>query len=104
MPRNIGRPAGPGSQHGRRHRGGRSKPELNGQPQTFLDCAAHQAVLVKRVPSMLNCAQRLRELGIFEGAHVTVIRCSDPVLLLVKESRIAIDRRTAAHIEVEHDA
>ena len=103
MPRESGCPAEPGLQQLQQQGGGNSKPVLNGKPHSFLDCCADQAVLIKRVPSELSCAQRLRELGIIEGAQVTVIRCADPVLLLVKDSRIAIDRQTAALIEVEHE-
>ncbi len=64
------------------------------------DCAAGALVRIERMPSELDCAQRLRELGIVEGADVLVLRRSDPLLVLAKESRIAIDLSTAGQIEV----
>jgi Fe2+ transport system protein FeoA len=66
----------------------------------LLACSAGALVQIERLPTELGCAQRLRELGIVEGAEVLLLRRSDPLLLLAKESRIAIDLVTASQIEV----
>jgi Fe2+ transport system protein FeoA len=70
------------------------------QAVSLLDCAAGATVWVDRIPAELACAQRLRELGIVEGAELMILRHSDPLLVLAKESRIAIDLITARAIEV----
>lgn len=49
----------------------------------------------------LRCAQRLRELGLTEGKMVVVLRDSDPVLVALGDSRIAIERSVGHSIEVE---
>jgi Fe2+ transport system protein FeoA len=49
----------------------------------------------------LRCAQRLRELGLTEGKVVVVLRDTDPVLVALGDSRIAIERRVGDSIEVE---
>lgn len=49
----------------------------------------------------LRCAQRLRELGFTEGKVVVVLRDTDPVLVALGDSRIAIERRVGDDIEVE---
>ena len=67
---------------------------------SLLGCAAGALVRIERIPSELACAQRLRELGIVEGAEILVLRRSDPRLVLAKESRIAVDLATARVIEV----
>lgn len=56
---------------------------------------------IKRIPTGLSCAQRLRELGLVEGAEVLLLRRSDPVLLALLDSRIAIERSVADALEVE---
>jgi Fe2+ transport system protein FeoA len=61
-------------------------------------------VVVKRIPPELECGPRLRELGILEGASLTLLRRSNPVLVLVKDSRIALDPATACAIEVALEA
>jgi Fe2+ transport system protein FeoA len=48
----------------------------------------------------LRCAQRLRELGLTEGKIVVVLRDTDPVLLALDDSRIALERTVGDHIEV----
>lgn len=58
-------------------------------------------VRIKRIPPGLSCAQRLRELGLVEGAEVLLLRRSDPVLLALLDSRIAIERSVADALEVE---
>ena len=57
-------------------------------------------VAILRIADELRSAPRLRELGLLEGARVVVLRASDPLLLLVQDGRIAVDRQTAAGIEV----
>jgi Fe2+ transport system protein FeoA len=69
-------------------------------PVSLLACEAGAQLRIERIPSALECAQRLRELGIVEGAEIMVLRRSDPLLVLAKESRIAIDLETAKRIEV----
>lgn len=64
------------------------------------DCRFGQVVEVQSVQPELGCAQRLRELGILEGASLQLMRGQDPLLVLVKDSRIAIDLHAAKHIVV----
>jgi Fe2+ transport system protein FeoA len=68
-------------------------------PVSLLSCSAGALLRIERIPPM-ECAQRLRELGIVEGAEVLLLRRSDPLLVIAKESRIAIDLATAQQIEV----
>jgi len=64
------------------------------------DCVDGDQVAILRIADDLCSAPRLRELGLLEGARVVVLRASDPLLLLVQDGRIAVDRQTAAGIEV----
>lgn len=59
-------------------------------------------VRVLRIHCRHDCGLRLRELGIVEGAVVEVVKRTDPVLLYAKDTRIGLDPRTAAQIEVEY--
>ncbi|NUQ01505.1 MAG: ferrous iron transport protein A [Armatimonadetes bacterium] len=43
---------------------------------------------------------RLREMGMYEGAVLTVISSGDPVVVALFESRFAICRRCARHVTV----
>ncbi|MDQ3023997.1 MAG: ferrous iron transport protein A, partial [bacterium] len=67
---------------------------------SLLACDTGALVRIERIPPELSCAQRLRELGIVEGAEILLLRRSDPLLVIAKESRIAIDLATAKLIEV----
>jgi Fe2+ transport system protein FeoA len=69
-------------------------------PLSLLDCNAGALLRIEQIPGEMECAQRLRELGIVEGAEILLLRKSDPLLVIAKESRIAIDLETAARIEV----
>jgi Fe2+ transport system protein FeoA len=69
-------------------------------PVSLLDCNAGALLRIERMPAEMECAQRLRELGIVEGAEILLLRHSDPLLVIAKESRIAIDLVTAKQIEV----
>lgn len=64
------------------------------------DCTAGESVTICSMSPRLSCAQRLRELGLVEGSSVLLLKQEDPVLLLVKDSRIAIDPSTAQEITV----
>lgn len=64
------------------------------------DCTAGETVTICSISPRLSCAQRLRELGLVEGSSVLLLKQEDPVLLLVKDSRIAIDPSTAREITV----
>lgn len=70
-------------------------------PASTLRSAAAGAVLeVVAINCGHACAARLRELCILEGQQIRIERRSDPLLLEVKGSLIAIDLDTAAGIEV----
>jgi len=64
------------------------------------DCLPGATVTICSINPGLGCAQRLRELGLVEGSHVLLMKQEDPVLLMVKDSRIAIDPATARQITV----
>jgi Fe2+ transport system protein FeoA len=68
----------------------------------MLGCQKGDSVRVTSVDNQLPCCQRLAELGILEGCELTVLKQSEPLLVLTRESRIAIDRQTAARIEVSY--
>jgi len=64
------------------------------------DCRPGETVVIERIEPDVACAPRLRELGLIEGSVVLVLRCTDPLLLLSQDSRIAIDLATAEQIQV----
>lgn len=68
----------------------------------ILGCRGKEALRIHKVDDNLQCRQRLAELGLVEGAEVMVLKHSDPLLLLSRDTRIAIDRATAARIEVSY--
>ncbi|MBI2302990.1 MAG: ferrous iron transport protein A [Armatimonadetes bacterium] len=45
--------------------------------------------------------QQWRELGLYEGAEVTIVSHGDPVVLCVFSNRFAVCRRCARHVTVE---
>ena len=63
-------------------------------------CKAGDYVEVLSIDSALGCAARLRELCLLEGQFIRVVRRSDPLLLDLRGSLLAIDLETAALIEV----
>lgn len=68
----------------------------------MLGCRKGDSVRVTCVDEHLPCCQRLAELGILAGSELTVLKQSEPLLVLAHDSRIAIDRQTAARIEVSY--
>lgn len=66
------------------------------------DCASGETLEVLELAPKLGCAQRLRELGIIEGARIVLMRRYDPFVVLAMESRIAIDGAAARRIKVAH--
>lgn len=67
---------------------------------SLLDCPARSWAEIGFIAEDCSCAQRLRELGALDGVKVYIIKRSDPMLILVGDTRIAIDRETAARIIV----
>ena len=63
-------------------------------------CSEGMEVLVTEVPQYRCCQQRLRELGIIEGEKVRLLKGRDPMLVLAKDSRIALERSMACQIRV----
>ncbi len=72
----------------------------NGLAKHLAQCCQGEAVTVISIDPGLAVGQRLRELGLIEGSQVILLRQSDPLLILVKESRIALDPKTAIGITV----
>jgi Fe2+ transport system protein FeoA len=64
------------------------------------ECVEGMEVLVTDVPLRTCCQQRLRELGIIEGENVRLLTGHDPVVVLAKDSRIALERSMARQIHV----
>lgn len=63
----------------------------------------HARAEIVALPAGHGAARRLAELGIFTGAHVTVVRLAPlggPVLLDVRGSLVALGRRLAHRIWV----
>ncbi|MBI5834284.1 MAG: ferrous iron transport protein A [Armatimonadetes bacterium] len=52
-------------------------------------------VRIARVQTSAEDSGRLRELGVYEGAEVTVLTQGDPVVLSIAGTRFAICRRCA---------
>ena len=50
-----------------------------------------------------SCQQRLRELGLYESARVTVLHINGSILCQVNDSRFALDRSIAELVAVETD-
>ena len=69
---------------------------------TLLDCECGDRVIVDHIGTDIGCAQRLRELGILEGAELVLLGCGDPLVVLAKDSRIAIDPSAAAWINISY--
>lgn len=88
------------SKRARSYPGGSETAGASVAAHNLCDCRPGEEALVSRIPRSLHCAQRLRELGIVEGEVVLLLKQSDPLLLLAKDSRIALDRATACQIEV----
>jgi Fe2+ transport system protein FeoA len=79
---------------------GSARDVAGGGALQLADCRAGQTLEVLSLAAKLNCAQRLRELGIVEGAQITLLRRSDPFVVLALDSRIAIDVSAAQCIKV----
>jgi len=79
---------------------GRARGVASGGTLHLADCWAGQTLEVLGLAPRLSCAQRLRELGIVEGAQITLLRRSDPIVVLAMDSRIAIDVSAARRIAV----
>jgi len=86
--------------YGCKWRSARLEQYLNNGLLNLEDCTAGETVTVCSFRPGLSCAQRLRELGLVEGSQVLLLKQEDPVLLLIKDSRIAIDPATARQIIV----
>lgn len=66
---------------------------------TALCCAkSGQCAVVAHLVGEENEAERLRDLGVREGAIVTVLRDADPLIIKVDEARIGIGRSAAMSI------
>jgi len=73
---------------------------LSGWNMKLRDCHSGDIVLITEIDSQVSGALRLRELGVLEGVDLLVIKASEPLLLHVNDSRIALDRELAAAITV----
>ena len=59
------------------------------------ELAEGHLVRIEQVGTSLEDTGRLRDLGVYEGAEVTLLTQGDPVVLSVHGSRFAICRRCA---------
>jgi Fe2+ transport system protein FeoA len=89
-------------QHGQRAPQWRCECEQYQPGLSLLTVNPGQSVRILRIHCSNTCGARLRELGIVEGAVVELVKRDDPVLLYAKDTRIGLDPRTAAQIEVEY--
>lgn len=64
-------------------------------------CGSGVRALVLRMNCPAADACRLRALGVYEGARVGIVDARNGLLLDVRGSRLALDRRTAASIIVQ---
>ena len=95
----------PGRGCGSRWQGGRRRhgDACVHRSPSLLDCPARSWAEISSITDDCRCAPRLRELGALDGVKVYIIKRSDPMLILVGDTRIAIDRETAARI-IAHTA
>lgn len=63
-------------------------------------CHSGEIVLITEIDSQVSGTLRLRELGILEGVDMKIIKASNPLLLHVNDSRIALDWELANAISV----
>lgn len=72
--------------------------------QHELDCTAlccaksGQCAVVSRFVGDEDEAERLRDMGVREGAIVTVLRDDDPLIIKVDEARIGVGRAAAMNV------
>lgn len=64
--------------------------------------ATGQNVRIRAIRGANGDTQRLRELGLFEGRIVQVLRNDEPMICRIGHSRFGLCRRTARSILVEH--
>jgi Fe2+ transport system protein FeoA len=66
---------------------------------TALCCAKNgQCAVVAHLVGDENESERLRDLGVREGAIVTVLRDSDPLIVKIDEARFGIGRSAAMNV------
>ena len=66
---------------------------------TALCCATNgQCAVVAHLVGDKNEAERLRDLGVREGAIVTVLRDGDPLIVKIDEARFGIGRAAAMNV------
>jgi Fe2+ transport system protein FeoA len=66
---------------------------------TALCCATNgQCAVVAHLVGDENEAERLRDLGVREGAIVTVLRDGDPLVVKIDEARFGIGRAAAMNV------
>jgi Fe2+ transport system protein FeoA len=77
----------------------REEHEEHEENCTALCCArCGQSVTVSRLVGDAGEAARLRDLGVREGATVTVLRDGDPLLISVDDARFGIGRTAATRV------
>jgi Fe2+ transport system protein FeoA len=77
----------------------REEHEAHEDGCTALCCARRgQCVTVSRLVGDAHEAARLRDLGVREGAIMTVLRDGDPLLVSVEDARFGIGRAAATHV------
>ncbi|MBU1227753.1 MAG: ferrous iron transport protein A [Actinobacteria bacterium] len=70
---------------------------------TIATVPPHRTVRVMRVAGGRRLVQRLAALGVVPGASIRVDRASDPALIAVGHTRVAIGRQAARAVEVEEE-
>ena len=77
----------------------RKEHDLHEEHCTALCCArSGQSVDVVQLVGDATEAARLRDLGVREGAMVTVLRDGDPLLICVQDARFGIGRAAATNV------
>ena len=77
----------------------RKKHERHEEHCTALCCAkSGQRVSILQLVGSANEAAKLRDLGVREGATVTVLRDGDPLLVSVEDARFGIGRAAATNV------
>ena len=88
--------------HLRARRDRRVRRHVHEQTCTSLCCGkCGDSLMVTNLVGDDTDASRLRDLGVREGALVTIVRCGDPLMVKVDNARFGLSRAAAENVHCE---
>lgn len=88
--------------HLRTRRAVRARRHIHEQSCTSLCCGkCGDSLVVTNLVGNENDASRLRDLGVREGALVTIVHCGDPLMVKVDNARFGLSRAAAENVHCE---